>query len=131
MIRDGPPEKVPAERSSCGIRELLGNARNVSLTCARSWSGVQWAPVFKRAYGAGESSSARFAAVVGLIGWIQKWQLVPWLPTLGVTVAAVCYLLNDPIWVNLAMLASGLTVIWHSQQRERRHGRDSAPKLPQ
>lgn len=37
---------------------------------------------------------------------------------------AVGYLRNEQQWVNIALLAAGLAVIWHSRLRERRHRRE-------
>jgi hypothetical protein len=68
-----------------------------------------------------------FAAMIGLIGGIQKWRFVPWGPTVVVAIAAVGYLRNEQLWVNLAMAATALAVIWHSHLRERRHRREQPP----
>jgi hypothetical protein len=65
-----------------------------------------------------------FAAMIGLVGGIQQWQLFPWRPTFCVAVAATGYLRNDPTVVNVALLAAGLAVIWHAHLRERRHRRE-------
>jgi hypothetical protein len=62
-----------------------------------------------------------FAAMVALVGGIQKWRFLPWRPTFAVAIAAVGYLRNEQLWVNVAMAAAGLAVIWHSHLRERRH----------
>lgn len=65
-----------------------------------------------------------FAAMIALIGGIQKWQLLPWRPTFCVAVAATGYLRNDQTVVNVALLAAGLAVIWHGLIRERGHRRE-------
>ena len=37
-------------------------------------------------------TGALFAAMIGLIGGIQKWRFIPWVPTVLVAIAAVGFL---------------------------------------